>query len=66
MKIYKLKFETLEQAFEILESVKDLWACNPVQIPHDTNVLFDIILSEESEFLNEFEVFPTIIKHNFS
>ena len=66
MKIYKLKFETLEQAIEKLELVKDLWACNPVQIPHDTNVLFDIILSEDSEILNEFEVFPTIIKHNFS
>lgn len=66
MKIYKLKFETLEQAIEILESVKDLWHSFPVQIPNDTNVLFDIILSEESEILNEFEVTPTIIKHNFS
>ena len=66
MKIYKLKFETLEQAIEKLELVKDLWACSPVQIPHDSNVLFDIILSEESEFLNEFEVTPTVVKHNFS
>ncbi len=66
MKVYKLKFESLEKALKTLELVKDLWYSLPVDIPHPTAFLYDIILIEESEILQPFQVFPTHIKHNFS
>jgi hypothetical protein len=64
MKEYKLKFESNEQAVAILDSLIDKWECLPVIVDYE-KFEYDIILSEESEILKPFEVFPTIIKHNF-
>jgi hypothetical protein len=64
MKEYKLKFESNEQAVEILDSLIDKWESLPVIVDYE-KFEYDIILSEESETLIPFEVFPTIIKHNF-
>ena len=61
---YKLKFGNHEQAQEVFESVKDIWYCDPALVDYD-KVEYDIILKQESEILNEFEVFPKVIKFNF-
>ena len=61
---YKLKFETHEKAREVFEIVKDIWYCEPALVDYD-EVEYDIVLKEESEILNEFEVFPNVIKFNF-
>jgi hypothetical protein len=64
MREYKLKFETNEQAVEILDSLIDKWESLPVIVDYE-KCEYDIILSEESEILQPFEVFPIEIKHKF-
>jgi hypothetical protein len=64
MREYKLKFESNEQAVEILDSLIDKWESLPVIVDYE-KFEYDIILSEESEILTPFEVFPTIVKHKF-
>jgi hypothetical protein len=62
MRIYKLKFESNEQALDFFESIKDgLIEC--VEVDNVENE-FDII-HENENLITTFEVFPTIIKHNF-
>ena len=62
MKVYKLKFENEQQAIDFFESVKEgLIECVCVDFAENE---YDMIHENENIF-TIFEVFPTLIKHNF-
>lgn len=62
MKVYKLKFESETQAIDFFESIKDgLIECVCVDY---YEIEYDMI-HENENIVTEFEVTPTIIKHNF-
>jgi hypothetical protein len=62
MKIYKLKFQTEQQAIDFFESVKE--GLIEVAKADQLEIEYDIIHTNEN-IISEFEVFPKIVKHNF-
>jgi hypothetical protein len=61
---YKLKFESHEQAKSVFESVRE-FIISDIAIVDYNGFEYDAILSEASELLTPYEVFPEIPKHDW-